>query len=56
MLLFSKADSMFFFRIWYFISGRFHYKGPQSNLHEADKDHKLRAEDESRNALHHVDA
>ncbi|KAI0790315.1 amino acid permease [Irpex lacteus] len=42
--------------IWYFISGRFHYKGPQSNLHEADKDHKLRSEDESRNALHHVDA
>ncbi|KAI0092325.1 amino acid permease [Irpex rosettiformis] len=40
--------------IWYAISGRHHYKGPQSNLHEHDKDHKLRTEDESRKALQQV--
>ncbi|KAI0684048.1 APC amino acid permease [Cytidiella melzeri] len=38
--------------VWYFAGGRNHYKGPQSNLKNAEKNHKLRAEDEMSDGLH----
>ncbi|KAI0339091.1 amino acid permease [Trametopsis cervina] len=38
--------------LWYFVSGRFHYKGPQSNLHDADK--KQHADGEKSESSRHA--